>query len=143
MEIVQYTTWLGGQALSALEHFWPLTVGLSLVAILVAARCLHVEEKRTPVLRVLWTLLPFVLPILILAWGSLQRYSGPVGTISPDRWQGYVVWALVLAHIPLCGLLVRKLRGLQWVAVANSALAIWCSWWVGFVSVMSITGDWV
>jgi hypothetical protein len=135
-----YFLWLAGQALIAGPVLLPVPTLLAATGLVVAlAGARGNPELRRP--RSLWLLLPFAVPVAILAYGVVFAYDGPVWSAPP--WRRAVVAGLIGAHLPLAALLLWRLRGIRLVVLGVSAIQLWLSLCAGFMAVMSVTNVWL
>src|SRR5262245_10156158 len=135
----EYFLWLMSQALSGLRAFRVITLLLIVAVILVTAWSFR-SRASTRRLR----LLPLILitPVAILGLGTLFERSDRL-PLEHLPWPVYAVYGLLVVHVVAAVIMIVKLRGLRWAAASWSALSLWCSLWAGFVSIMSITNDWI
>ena len=131
--MITYALWLADQALGGLRYAWPITIGL--VVLGVAAITVDILRRKTSSSRRLASLLlPFVGTVVILASGSIFR----------ERESFYFFPYLGLALcVGLAIFAVFRCRPMWMTAASVSLCTVWWSLWCAFVSVMSITGDWI
>jgi hypothetical protein len=133
---------LAQQVFFLLQHFWPLTL-------LLAVGCVWVVTASDPGLpggrRRLFLLgcaPAFALPLLILACGVAFAHD-PEGDRPAPAYPQYLIQALLLAHLP-CAALMPWWWGRRWPAVVISSVAAgYVSVFAGFISWMSVTGNWL
>ena len=128
-----YTVWLAGQAADGLTMLWPVTFLLPVLAggaVLWDVWGARLKFGR----RMLYLLLPVIGVVTILLMGSLfENHPGLV--CLPYVGVGT---ALVLAIVSTV-----VLRPAWMSSITVSLCLLWYSVWCGFVSLMSITGDWL
>src|SRR5712692_9697442 len=108
---LQYTGWLAEQAMSALLHFWPVT--LALVAGFVVTLAL-----RSPLVgsgsqfrsRHLLILSPLAVTLLILVWGAMMEHPSTSQSLAPS-WPSYVVLALLIVQVLVSIWVVCTMKG--------------------------------
>ena len=87
-----------------------------------------------------WCLLPACLTLGLLVVGTVFAHGN---SSPPPAYPVWLVLGLVLAHLPLSGVLVWR-AGDQWPLVAaSSAVWGWVSACAALVAGMSVTGDWL
>jgi hypothetical protein len=122
-----------------LEFLFPITLtvaGLWAWGLVVAVR----RPNARPLRVAGWCLLPAVLTAGVMTVGAVCVYRGDE---PPAALPGYLIVGLVLAHVPLAGVLGWR-AGNQWPVVVTS----WAAWgWVSvcaaLVAGMSVTGNWL
>jgi hypothetical protein len=130
---MRYYLWLGDQALSGLTYAWP--VSLLVLALLLAAVIADVSRQRFSVgVRSFCLFLPLVGTCLVLASGAL---------LEKKQHLFFLPYVGLGACVVLSGIAVFQNRKMWMTASAISLCVLWYSLWCGFVSVMSITGDWL
>jgi hypothetical protein len=128
-----YIGWLAGQAADGLAYIWPVTlVLLVLLACAMFRDSSRARLRLSP--RLLYLLCPAVGTLLILLAGSLFEEQ-PARVYLP--YAGFGV-AVLLAVIPAV-----VLRPAWMTSISSSLCLLWYSFWCCFVSVMSISGDWL
>jgi hypothetical protein len=133
MNHASYFFWLAGQAFGGVIYFWPVSLVLS--AALIASMAMDVKRGRMKAnRRIAWLAMPMLGTILMLVVGVVFEKREAMAFLP------YVVLAIVFA---LCVWTVYKSRGFRITAAAVSLQILWLSLWCGFVTVMSITGDWL
>jgi hypothetical protein len=142
LQATVYFLVLAQQVFFVLQYLWPLTLLLACgwVWVFAAADQRLAGGRR----RLFWLgcAPPFVISFLILACGV--AFAHHPGSDQPaPAYPEYLIWVLLLAHLPLAGLLAWRWGG-QWPAVAMSSLAAgYVSMCAGFISTMSVTGVWL
>src|SRR5438874_11871945 len=125
---IEYTLWLGGQALNGLFYIWPITL-----ALLCATRVTglwQLRRFRFPG-RLLYLLVPFVFPLLSLIWGAVMQV--PPGS-SPPSWPQTVLLFLFGAHL-LAGIgSALVIVGARWFSASMVTLSLWYGLWCAFVA---------
>jgi hypothetical protein len=110
--------------------------GLVLAVLSAAANTGNLLRRRS-----LWLLVPFAIPVLILIYGVVFVYHGPVW--SAPAWRGGIVDGLIWSHVIVAALLFWKLRGLRLVVLGLSVFQWWMSLCAGFMAGMSVTNVWL
>ena len=125
--------------LAFLTYFSPVSVGIAGLWLCgLAATIRHATDRPGRV--VAGCVLPAGLTLGVLATGAVFAYHD--GSPSPT-YAGWLVVGLVLAHLPLAWVLVRR-AGDQWpVVAASSGVWGWMSACAALVAGMSVTGDWL
>ncbi len=133
MNRISYIGWLAGQAVGGLTYIWPVTLGL----VCLLAGSVFWDRSRARLrfsLRLFYLLLPSLGTLLILVLGSLFERQ-PTMVYLPYAGFGVAVVLAIFA-----GVILKR----DWMtAVSVSLCLLWYSCWCWFVSVMSITGDWL
>ncbi len=133
MTYTSHFFWLTGQALNGVAYLWPVSLGL--FATLVASVAMDIKHRRIEVdRRLTWLAMPMVGTILMLIVGVAFERKATMAFLP------YVVLVIIVA---LCVWTVYRSRGFRITAAAVSLQILWLSLWCGFVTVMSITGDWL
>jgi hypothetical protein len=133
MNLLRYFAWLAGQAFDGLLYGWPISV--CLIVVLATAMLIEVRSER--LIGGSWIAeiaVPFAGPIYILICGTLLQKQRELWILP------YVGVALTFALAAVC---VYRCRAFWKTAAAISLCSLWFSLWCGFISVMSITGDWM
>jgi hypothetical protein len=86
--------------------------------------------------------IPALLSVAILALGAILRHD-PTSRPLISKVAQYLILFLLATHIPIGGYIVYYMRGFRWFAVSVVLLQLWWSFLIGFVSLMSVTGDWL
>jgi hypothetical protein len=137
----QYFVWLALQALSGLLVMWPVTlVLLTCIAIstLQAARRSLLTRKT-----LLWSLVPGVIPIVILLWGVIFQNEGPSVLAVPISWEMGPIVLLFLFSIAIGVYVTWRAEHIRLLVASTSALFCLFALSAGFLSGMSVTGDWI
>jgi hypothetical protein len=124
-----------------------LIAGLPVTIALVAAMGLGVFElvrtRSFSIAVLLWSLVPAVVPFLILLYGSVFRLRGsPVQAEVVSA--GTAPILVLIASCAVVGALIawRIPKG-RWMIVSATTMFVWWSIAAGFVSSMAVTGDWL
>jgi hypothetical protein len=133
--------WLWLQALMAGPILFPVITLLAAVGLLTAVRSALANRERFLHRRSLWLLAPFLIPNLIVLYGVVFVYDGPVW--SAPAWRGQVIYALLWSHVPIAGLLLWRLRTIWVVVLGLSVVQAWLSFCTGFMAYMSVTNVWL
>jgi hypothetical protein len=141
---LRYFLILAQQVYFVLTGFFPITLLL-----LVAWVWAFVATKPEPKggrwqMFLLGCLPPFAIPVAILVCGVLFVSEPAWETgVEPPAYPSYIITLLLLAHLPLAGLLVWR-WGKRWPAVvASSVCAGYVSLAAWLISSMSVTGVWL
>jgi hypothetical protein len=141
IDLIRDFFWLVNQGLSGIPYEWPVIVAL--VVVVASALFWTFLLKKTPIKpSLLWLIAPIFITILIFTLGTIFKNSG-LSSSTELVWPVYFVYGFFLAHIPIAVILMFRFRNYKFLALAVSALITWISLWAAFVSVMSITGDWL
>jgi len=128
---MKYFIWLAEQAFDGILYVWP--VSLILIVLLCLSLFLDISKQR---LRL--TDFPCLYPLLgtvtILGMGTVYE---------KDEHLYYLPYVGFVFCLLLAVFVVIKLRRIWKTALAISLCILWYSLLCGFVSVMSITGDWL
>jgi hypothetical protein len=124
--------------LAFLVYFFPISLGVAVLwlrGLLTVVRHSIGQPGRVAG----WCLLPACLTIGLLVVGTVFANDGS----RPSAHSVWLVGGLVMAHLPLSGVLVWRARD-QWPLVAaSSAVWGWVSVCAALVAGMSVTGDWL
>jgi ABC-type sugar transport system permease subunit len=85
-----------------------------------------------------WIFTPFLITAIILALGTIRRYDGDKPIIDAS-----FPSILLLVHIPVAGILIYWLKDFRWFTAALTLFQVWLSLVAAFISLMSISGDWL
>jgi hypothetical protein len=133
--------WLLGQAFDGLFEIWQPTI--ILLSITICVFVWQYRRDRSLLKRKnLWMLSPLIITVSIILIGALCAQDPSKNTL---RFPGaeYIVQGLFLLHFPILIALMIKFKPYKWFALAFSVLVAWISFWATFVSVMSVTGNWL
>jgi hypothetical protein len=133
MKHLAYMEWLGKQAAGGLTYLWPVTLVLS---VLVGA-ALFWDFSYTRLKfgrRSLFLLLPSMGIVFTLLVGTLFERQPSLVYLAYVGFGAGVLLAVVAAFV---------LRPAWRSSISISLTLLWYSLWCWFVSVMSITGDWL
>ncbi len=135
MNSVISTAQLGMYAVLMLISFWPVTILLVLLAVMVVI-------FRPPALKreSLWLLLPLPLPLLILLWGGFMaaEHESP-----PNNWQSIVLKVLVLAFLPCACFILKSCKGFRLTALTIVLLEAWFTLCCAYIAAMSVSNTWL
>ena len=133
MNPISYFFWLIEQASEGLFYIWPVTLG---ILILTTVAYIFVLRNRKEAFQKNYRYLPIPLvgTTIILLVGVLFEKKGDF------VFAAYIAAGLTIL---LAGLSIYRLKDVWPVTVSSSLLILWFSFWCWFVSVMSITGDWL
>ena len=137
-----YFWWLARQAAGGLLVVWPVTLGI-LVWIAFGIRTFVSKSNPLPLSNWLLQLVPIVFPLCILALGAVFACPNCTPFFHRRHWAGYAVDALTFGQLVSAVWLVNRTRGARSLSSALQALFLWYSLWAGFISGMSISGDWI
>jgi hypothetical protein len=140
MEGIKEFFWLFTQMWDVLMRTSLVTIGLSII-VAATGFYIHIIRRRSYNKIELLTLIPFITMFLLLFWGTLFAHED--SQIAAPEWPPYVNWAIFACHIPVCGFVIWKAKGFRLLAVEISLLAGRCAFEALFVSIMSVTGDWI
>ena len=130
----------GGQAIELGAYFFPRltwTAGVAFIAAIIAA----FSDTRFWRSRSAWAFFPFIIPIIILAYGVVFVYDKSSPSNAQQRLMEINV--LFLMHLPILIILLVFLRS-NWIAVLGlSIVATWFSIGSSIISTMSITNTWL
>jgi len=121
-------------------HFYPITLGV-LAAALVSTVVAFTSPASRPRGRLLRVLLPFVGTVAIVLCGTVLE--GAAEASGASSWPVYLVYGVLTIQLGLSVGIVVVLRGLRLAAATWVAVSGWCSLCALFISVMSITNDWL
>jgi hypothetical protein len=136
-EAFRFFFWLGSQAFDAATYFFPgftwIACGGLVLALIDAA-----THKRVWRWRSLWLLVPFALPVAILACSVMFRISNAfvdqrVSALSVLFW----------SHVPVSIILLIAIRKNWLVVLGLSLFQAWISLGSTIMSTMSITNRWL
>jgi len=133
MNRIAYTGWLAGQAAEGLTAFWPVTFILALLAggaVLNDFWGSRLKLER----RLIYLFLPAISFVMILLVGSFFEQRPRLHYFPYIGFGAGVVLAVISAVV---------LKRAWMSSIAISLCFLWYSLWCGFVSIMSITGDWL
>jgi hypothetical protein len=132
MNIGKETVWLAEQATGGIFYIgW---VSIILVAWICVSGCLQRAKIKEKGKGILWLTLPLVGIAFILLSGSILK------KMEIFWWMPYLGLFILLTL--LC-VTVWKFKGARLFASAISSFVLWYGLWCAFVSIMSITDDWV
>ena len=133
MQSIRYMIWLVEQALGGFLYFWPVTLilaGLCLMTLVLAKS----KDPTACQNGIKFMLLPFIGTVVTVLIGT-AFHEKPEFANMPS-----IGAFMVLA---LSGFCIYKTKEIWPASLATSCLIIWGSFWGWFVSVMSVTGDWL
>lgn len=137
--------WLTREAADGLLFGWPITAALSAWLVLGVKRVVA-NAKVTPRGGWLFQLAPVVVPICILTLGTVfacHTCASERGPSVRHHWATRAVDGLTLLQLAGAIWLVRVAPGARILSAALQAMFLWWSFWAGFMSYMSISGDWI
>jgi hypothetical protein len=137
---VGYFFWLASQSVGIGLFLLPIQAMIAFTAV-VAAGFAAIWNPAQLKGKWLWLLLPFVIPVVILAFGVAFHYQGPLGSAPP--WRGQVLDVLVWAHVPIGLVLLVVARRNPLVPLGLSVFQWWVSCGAAFMSYMSVTNIWL
>jgi len=141
MNGVGYFFWLAEQSIQAglvLMPFFTLLAFLALVIAVVA----HVNRPEAMQRKWRWILIPFLIPIAILIYGVVFRYTGTGH--SPDTTKRVLVLQILLwSHIPIAIILMFIVKRNPLVPLGLSFFQFWLSLSTSALAGMSVTGNWL
>ncbi len=137
---IGYFFWLASQAVEAGLVLLPIPALFALAG-LVTAGFAAISNSVPLKGRWVWLLLPFAIPIVILAYGVAFKYGGPLG--SSPLWRGQVLDVLVWVHVPFGLILLAVARRNPLVPVGLSVFQWWASCSAAIMSYMSVTNIWL
>ena len=140
MNFITNTLWLAEESWCALCHFWPITVTLAVA--FVAASIYNfpfLSGRFRP--RHLLVLVPLVIAVFILAWGSFMRPSDSQ-TLAP-AWSSQVVTGLLITQALAAIGVVCCMKGYRWFSLFAVLMEMWFGLACAFVATMSVTNDWL
>jgi hypothetical protein len=135
----RYFFWLIEQAFDGFLYAWPVSLAVTAIFIIALFFNNPFSKKNYRKSRLL-VFAPFLITVAILFVGTIMRHEG---VNSPSIWPQYVVFALALLHLPLAAFLIYYFKNFRWFEVCANVFQMWCSWWVYFVALMSVSGDWL
>jgi hypothetical protein len=140
MEFIKDFFWLFMQAVTFPKETMLISTGLFII---ITTTCfyIHIIRRRSFNRIEPLTLVPFITMFLLLFWGTLLTHEDPYS--EAPIWPPYVNLTIFACHIPICGFVIWKSKGFRLLAVEMSLLAGWYAFWSLFVSIMSVTGDWL
>jgi hypothetical protein len=125
--------WIAGQAFSGFGYNLPISIGLIVLVLLAATSDLRkgrfVRDRR------LWLLsLPVLAVLALLITGAVfERMPRLV----------FLPYLEMILCVIFAGIAVWRCRVMWRTSAALSAFLLYFGFWCWFVSVMSITGDWL
>jgi glucan phosphoethanolaminetransferase (alkaline phosphatase superfamily) len=132
--------WTAVETLETIGRFW-LFVYVWLVLVVVAAYFLA-RRNRLFYRQVMWATVPFAFSAAIILCGVV--FNNPNGASdTTSSFAEILVWTLFIGQLSASALLVSLFRGARLLTGIVSLGALWLSFWGGFVSLMSISGDWI
>jgi hypothetical protein len=143
MSTLQYYRWLATQAWESLflsPVLGAITLTLSVavgIAFFTSGTNLTSEGRRRALLVAL-TLAWF--PVLTLGVGSVYRFNDILPRPAAPYW---LLLGLFLVQIGASVFLTFACQGQRWYTAAMSTWVLWFSIWAMWVSLMSVTGDWI
>jgi hypothetical protein len=141
MNGIEHFFWLAAQSFVFLV-LWPPAGILMLMGIL------GVAATAEQVARIQWqqvvaaVLPPLILPMAILLCGVLLAHDTALDTPSP-RWPEWLVEGLLAAHLPLAAALTASVRDARWFVLSVCVATFGYSWAASFMSLMSVSGQWL
>lgn len=141
MNAVEYFIWLTGQTISVLLYFWPVTLLLGAAVVFTTIR-VTLRSMLFPK-ALAWSLLPSVVPVAILLWGVVFERQGPGVLVRLLSWEMAPILTLIAMSIAVGAYATWKAMGCRWMVASTSAMFVWFSLAAGFLSGMSVTGDWL
>ena len=141
MNGLEYYFWLAIQALQVLVLFPPaaLLMFVGVIGTVASVQFLPPDRRRRATAAIL---IPMALPAAILLCGALLVHDTDLDSLAP-RWPEWLIGGLLLAHLPVAGLLVWRVRGARWVALFSSMAVASYSCGAAFMSTMSVSGRWL
>ena len=145
MSSIRYYFWLAEQATGGMHIFWPnffwlvfIGVLLMIVFTLIGAVLRHDFTAHN----LLWSFVPIVVPLVIIAWGVIFKNTGYVVRLEWP-WQANALYGLFFLQIPVSAIAVWRAVHVRLFALSISAVVSHYSIGAWFVAAMSITGDWI
>lgn len=141
MSFLNNFIWLGEQAVSGMIYSMPIAaiIGINFILSFLFNNPFRKGKYQT---NLLFVFTPFIISLVILVVGVLLKHT-LMRDDSIPLWAQYIILFLLGIHIPVAGYIIYYMRGFRWFAISLSLLQILCSFWVGFVALMSVTGDWL
>jgi hypothetical protein len=132
MNLASYTYWLAEQASGGIFYIgWASVLILTLAVVSGWFQRDGIKEKRK---KALWLFLPLVGVFAILLGGALLKQ------IEAFWWVPYA--GLFVTFLLSCVTVWKFPKG-RFFASATSIFILWYGFWCAFVSIMSITDDWI
>lgn len=132
--------WTALEALEFIALLWPVWLVWAIV-IVIAASAL-VRRHHGLLRHVAWALLPFGFSAAIIFCGvAFHNPNGAHGAGSP--YATALIWALFAGQVIASVWLIRRSRVAKVFTAVVAAGALWLSLWGGFISLMSVTGNWL
>lgn len=140
MRYINFFFELGNQAILAGVLLTPLfalvaIAGLAIAAWSASRNLVHLSGKWV------WLCIPLIIPVIILMYGVAFNYQGRAG--SAPHWRTQVVYALLLAHIPIMLGLLVLFRRAPIVVLGLSVFQFWLSFSTAIMAQMSATNSWL
>ncbi|MDD3295897.1 MAG: hypothetical protein PHU64_00880 [Candidatus Omnitrophica bacterium] len=133
MNRIDYTFWLAKQIMSVLLSFRLVNILLLAVSIF-AIIWPFIKQKKKLVRKNIQLLYPFLILLAILALGVIFEKNNKFS---------FAPVLLLIIQIAYCSYLVYRMKGLRLFSAVISLWYIWLSFWVFFVAMLSITGEWL
>jgi len=133
MNRIAYYFWLIEQASGGLFYLWPVTLGILISAIVALIFVLR-NRKEAFQKNYKYLAVPLIGTVIILMVGVLF-----------EKKENFVFTSYLAAGLTvlLAGISTYKAKNIWPVSVSSSLFILWFSFWCWFVSLMSITGDWL
>lgn len=135
--------WLFAQASSTFLYVWPVSVAMLILSVVALSLWLQQHQPRSRFLSA--TLFSgFAFTFAILLYGTLHA-AGPEWWPKPSAWVApYIVCGLLLAQVTTSIVFVaRATRGTRLVLSVALMWELLLSLSVGFVALMSVSGQWL
>jgi hypothetical protein len=140
----QYFLALASTIPDTMLYFLPITLtvaGVWIWGLIATGRLIREQTARLAARCVLPA--AFTVGVLVVGVVFCHRGPPPWAGGDPPAFPEYLIDGLVLAHLPLAGLLLWRSRG-QWpVVAASSGMWAWASVCASMIAYMSVSGVWL
>ncbi len=131
---------LAEQAWLAVVYCWAVSVPLFMLVCAALATSTQ-RLARTGWETRAWLFTPFVLPVVVLAWGAAMAHTD--ASNAAPQWTSYVLGVLLLGGLLFFALCIWRSAGLRWLAFGLSLFAAWLTCCSAFIAAMALTNDWL
>ena len=139
--IMSYLFWLIKQAVSGMMHSYLIAIILLVniaLSLVIRSRVL----QQLSISNLMFLLCPFLFSAVVLMVGVVFKHV-PTSDTTPLHYPVYIIYVVALFHLTLTSLNLYRFRDLRYFTFSLSLLQLYCFFWLGLVSYMSVTGDWI